>query len=148
TTIHYVSPSLWAWRGERIHKMKRACSKVLCLFPFEPELYAKAQIPASYVGHPLADLLPQTPDRGAAREQFRVRDGGRVIALLPGGRRAELQHMADLFVQTAKLVQRQLKSVQFLVPLLSRETRRQFEDAVYRNQAEDLPLTILFGHAH
>lgn len=148
TTVHYVSPSLWAWRPERIHKMKQACAEVLCLFPFEPQLYQQAGIPASYVGHPLADLLPDTPDRTAARERFRVPAGRRVIALLPGSRQSELKYMADLFVQTAKLIQRQLKNAQFLVPLLSRETRRQFEDALYRNQGEDLPLTILFGHAH
>ncbi len=148
TTVHYVSPSLWAWRGERIHKMKRAAAKVLCLFPFEPEIYAQAGIPASYVGHPLADMLPDESDRAAAREQFRLAASRSVIALLPGSRQSELRHMADLFVQTAKLVHRQLKNAQFLVPLLSRETRRQFEDALYRNQGEDLPLTILFGHAH
>jgi len=148
TTVHYVSPSLWAWRSERIHKMKHACAKVLCLFPFEPELYRQVGIPASYVGHPLADMLPDAPDRAAARDQFRVPAGRRVIALLPGSRQSELKYMADLFVQTAKLIQRQLKNAQFLVPLLSRETRRQFEDALYRNQGEDLPLTILFGHAH
>ncbi len=147
-TVHYVSPSLWAWRGERIHKIKRAADKVLCLFPFEPEIYAQAGIPASYVGHPLADMLPDNPDRAAAREQFRLSASRSVVALLPGSRQSELKHMGDLFVQTAKLIHRQLKHVQFLVPLLSRETRRQFEDALYRNQGEDLPLTILFGHAH
>jgi lipid-A-disaccharide synthase len=148
TTVHYVSPSLWAWRGERIHKMKRACSKVLCLFPFEPELYDKAGIPASYVGHPLADLLPDAPDRSSAREQFRIPANRSVITLMPGSRQSELRYMAGLFIQTAKLVHRQVRNVQFLVPLLSRETRRQFEDALYHNAAESLPLTILFGHAH
>ena len=108
TTVHYVSPSLWAWRSERIHKMKHACAKVLCLFPFEPELYRQVGIPASYVGHPLADMLPDAPDRAAARDQFRVPAGRRVIALLPGSRQSELKYMADLFVQTAKLIQRQL----------------------------------------
>ncbi|HTT37342.1 MAG TPA: lipid-A-disaccharide synthase [Burkholderiales bacterium] len=148
TTVHYVSPSLWAWRGERIHKMKRAVSKVLCLFPFEPEIYHRAGIPAAYVGHPLADVLPEKPDRDAAREQFRIPRGQTVVALLPGSRRGELQRMADLFVQTAKLVHRQIKNVHFLVPLISRETRRQFENALYHNDAETLPLTLLFGHAH
>jgi lipid-A-disaccharide synthase len=148
TTVHYVSPSLWAWRGERIHKMKRACAKVLCLFPFEPELYDKAGIPASYVGHPLADVLPDKPDRSMAREQFRIPANRSVITLMPGSRQSELKYMANLFIQTAKLVHRQLRNVQFLVPLISRETRRQFEDALYQNTAESLPLTILFGHAH
>jgi lipid-A-disaccharide synthase len=147
-TVHYVSPSLWAWRGERIHKMKRSADKVLCLFPFEPALYEKVGMPAAYVGHPLADMLPEHPDRGAAREQFRINAGRTVVALMPGSRQVEVEYMADTFIQVAKLIQRQIKNAQFLVPLVSRETRRQFEDAIYRNQAEDLPITILFGHAH
>jgi lipid-A-disaccharide synthase len=148
TTVHYVSPSLWAWRGERIHKMKRAADKVLCLFPFEPALYEKVGMTAAYVGHPLGDMLPEHPDRGAAREQFRINAGRTVVALMPGSRQVEVEYMADTFIQVAKLIHRQIKNTQFLVPLVSRETRRQFEDAIYRNQAEDLPITILFGHAH
>jgi lipid-A-disaccharide synthase len=148
TTAHYVSPSLWAWRGERIHKIRRAVDKILCLFPFEPQIYEKAGVPAAYVGHPLADMLPYTPDRAAAREQFRLKPGQTVIALLPGSRQSELEYMSDLFVQTAKLLHRQIRNAHFLVPLISRETRRQFEDALYRNEAETLPVTLLFGHAH
>jgi len=121
---------------------------MLCLFPFEPEMYQQAGIPAAYVGHPLADLLPDTPDRDAAREQFKIRPGRTVVALLPGSRQSELKYMARLMIETAKLIHRQLDDVQFLVPLVSRETRRQFEDELYRAQAEHLPLTILFGHAH
>jgi lipid-A-disaccharide synthase len=147
-TVHYVSPSLWAWRGERIHRMKRAAALVLCLFPFEPELYERVGVLAAYVGHPLADMLPDRPNRSAARDQFRLSPSSIVIALMPGSRQSELKHLADLFVQTAKLIHRQIDDVQFLVPLLSRETRRQFEAALYRNSAERLPLTILFGHAH
>ena len=147
-TVHYVSPSLWAWRGERIHKMARAASKVLCLFPFEPPIYDKAGVPAAYVGHPLADMLPESPDRATAREQFKLGAGQTVVVLLPGSRQSELEAMAELFIQTAKLVHRQLRQVHFLVPLISRETRRIFEDTLYRCEAQHLPLTILFGHAH
>ena len=147
-TVHYVSPSLWAWRGERIHKMARAASKVLCLFPFEPPIYEKVGVPAAYVGHPLADMLPEAPDRATAREQFKVGAGQTVVALLPGSRQSELEAMAELFIQTAKLVHQQLRQVHFLVPLISRETRRIFEDTLYRCEGQDLPLTILFGHAH
>ena len=147
-TVHYVSPSLWAWRGERIHKMARAASKVLCLFPFEPPIYDKAGVPAAYVGHPLADMLPESPDRATAREQFKLGAGQTVVVLLPGSRQSELEAMAELFIQTAKLVHRQLRQVHFLVPLIIRETRRIFEDTLYRCEAQHLPLTILFGHAH
>ncbi len=147
-TAQYVSPSLWAWRRERIHKIKRCVDHVLCLFPFEPEIYRNANIPATYVGHPLADMLPDQPNIAGAREQFRIGADRTVIALLPGSRQSELEQMASLFVATAKLIHRQIKNVQFLVPLVSRQTRRQFEDELYRGKGEDLPLTMLFGHAH
>jgi lipid-A-disaccharide synthase len=148
TTVHYVSPSVWAWRRERVPGIKRSVDKMLCLFPFEPEIYEKADIASAYVGHPLADMLPNKPDRDGAREQFRIPPARTVIALLPGSRQSELKHMAALFIDTAKLIHRQVHDVQFLVPLVSRETRRQFEDELYRRNAENLPLTILFGHAH
>jgi len=147
-TVHFISPSIWAWRGKRIEKIRRATDLVLCIFPFEPAIYAKQGIAAAYVGHPLADMLPNTPDREGAREQFRIPPARTAIALLPGSRQSELKHMARLFIDTARLIHRQINNVQFLVPLVSRETRRQFEDELYRADAEHLPLTILFGHAH
>lgn len=147
-TVHYVSPSIWAWRGERIHKIKRAASKVLALFPFEAPLYEKAGIPVAYVGHPLADELPERPDREAAREQMRLSSNQTVIALLPGSRQSEVRQMGELFVATAKLVAAQIPNAHFLVPLVSRQTRLIFEEAIYHQQGEGLPLTILFGHAH
>lgn len=148
TTVHYVSPSIWAWRGERIHKIKRAVSKVLTLFPFEAPLYEKAGVPVAYVGHPLADELPERPDREAAREQMRLSSKQTVIALLPGSRQSEVRQMGELFVATAKLVAVQVPGAHFLVPLVSRQTRLIFEEAIYNQKGEELPLTILFGHAH
>lgn len=147
-TVHYVSPSIWAWRGRRIERIRRAVSRVLALFPFEAPLYERVGIPVSYVGHPLADLLPDEPDRAAMRSQMRLPLQGRIVALLPGSRQSELQYMADLFVQTAKLIAEALPGTLFLVPLISRETRILFEEALYRHQAGELPITILFGHAH
>jgi len=148
TTVHYVSPSIWAWRGERIHKIRRAVSKMLALFPFEAPLYEKAGVPVAYVGHPLADELPERPDRDAAREQMRLSPKQTVVALLPGSRQSEVRQMGELFVATAKLVAAQVPNAHFLVPLLSRQTRLIFEEAIYHQQGEELPLTILFGHAH
>ena len=147
-TVHYVSPSIWAWRGERIHKIARAVSHVLVLFPFEKKIYDAAGIPATYVGHPSADVLPEQPNRIAAREQLRLSRGDHVIALLPGSRQSEVRYMADLFVQTARRIVAASPNVHFLVPLLSRETRNIFETELYRAGGGDLPLTILFGHAH
>ena len=148
TTVQYVSPSIWGWRGERIHKIKRAVSKVLALFPFEPAIYERAGVPVAYVGHPLADEFPEFPDRNAAREQMRISPTQTVVAILPGSRQSEVREMGELFIATARLVAEQIPNVHFLVPLVSRETRNIFEAAVYLQQAEALPITILFGHAH
>ncbi len=148
TTVQYVSPSIWGWRGERIHKIKRAVSKVLALFPFEPAIYERAGVPVAYVGHPLADEFPEFPDRNAAREQMRISPTQTVVAILPGSRQSEVREMGELFIATARLVAEQIPNVHFLVPLVSRGTRNIFEAAVYLQQAEALPITILFGHAH
>jgi lipid-A-disaccharide synthase len=147
-TVHYASPSIWAWRGERIHKIKRAVSKMLALFPFEPAIYEKAGVPVAYVGHPLADELPEHPDQDSAREQMRLSPERTVVALLPGSRQSEVRQMGELFAATAKLVAEQVPDVHFLVPLVSRETRMIFEEALYHQNAEQLSVTILFGHAH
>lgn len=147
-SVHYVSPSIWAWRGERIHKIARAVSHMLVLFPFEKRIYDAAGIPATYVGHPSADVLPEQPNRIAAREQLRLPQDEPVIALLPGSRQSEVHYMAKLFVQTARMIAAASPNAHFLVPLLSRETRDMFETELYRAGGGDLPLTILFGHAH
>lgn len=148
TTVHYVSPSIWAWRGERIHKIKRAVDKVLALFPFEVPIYQQAGVPVSYVGHPLADELPEYPDQDGTREQLKIPSGVNVVALLPGSRQSEVRQMSELMIATALRIREQIEDVHFLVPLVSRETRLIFEGALYRQGAEHLPLTILFGHAH
>ncbi|GAB4127216.1 MAG: lipid-A-disaccharide synthase [Sideroxydans sp.] len=148
-TVHYVSPSIWAWRGERIHKIKQAVLHMLCLFPFEAPLYDKAGIPATYVGHPLADFLPEQPKRAEMREQMRILPRtAKVFALLPGSRQSEVRQLAETYIETAKLILASCPEAQFLVPLASRETRNIFEQAIWKCDAHALPLTLLFGHAH
>ncbi len=147
-TIHYVSPSIWAWRGERIHKIKNAVSHILTLFPFEAPLYEKVGVPVSYVGHPLADMLPEQPKRDLMREQMRIQKQAKVFALLPGSRRSEVRYLAKTYVQTAQLILEKIPGAQFLVPLTSRETRAIFEHAIWELDAQALPITMLFGHAH
>jgi lipid-A-disaccharide synthase len=147
-TIHYVSPSIWAWRGGRIKKIARAVNRVLALFPMEPPLYETAQIPVSYVGHPLADIIPLETNRLTVREKLALPRDYPTFALLPGSRRGELEAMADTFVQTAKIIrERFLPDAIFVVPLATRETRLQFESAIYRQHAADIPIRLLFGHA-
>ncbi|HBA08301.1 MAG: lipid-A-disaccharide synthase [Methylotenera sp.] len=146
-TIHYVSPSIWAWRKNRIKKIKKAVTQVLALFPFEPALYKEKGVPVAYVGHPLADMLPMEPDVAGAREILKIETSSLVVAMLPGSRQSEVEQHADLFVQTAKNIFAQQPNAIFLVPLITRETRRIFELAIF-NEPEQLPIQLLFGHAH
>ena len=146
-TVHYVSPSVWAWRGGRIKRIARSANHLLALFPFEPALYQQAGIGVSYVGHPLADEIPLGDYTSIAREQLRIPKDRRVFALLPGSRESELQYMAQPFIRAARIIAQRLPSTQFLVPLATRASRVLFEKALYEEQAEELPLTILFGHA-
>lgn len=147
-SIHYVSPSIWAWRGGRIDKIGASVSRVLALFPFEAPLYEAKGIPVTYVGHPLADMLPLEDGRLTARSLLGIAAATAVFALLPGSRQSELHYMADTFLETARRIHQQLPEALFLVPLTTRETRNLFEQAMARCQASDLPLRLLFGHAH
>jgi len=146
-TIHYVSPSIWAWRGERIHKIKRAVSHMLALFPHEPEIYRQAGVPVDFVGHPLADMFPMQAKRAELRENMRIPLQAKVFAFLPGSRQSEVKHHALVYIETARLILKKYPGARFLVPLASRETRRIFEQTLFDNEAQELPITMLFGHA-
>jgi lipid-A-disaccharide synthase len=147
-TVHYVSPSIWAWRGERIHKIKESVDLMLTVFPFEPAIYDKAGVRAAFVGHPTADAFPQKWQRADARAQLRLKESDTVFALLPGSRQSELDYHATLFLETAKKLHAEYPHARFLVPLTTRETREQFEASKWACGAQDLPLQVLFGHAH
>lgn len=146
--VHFVGPSVWAWRRWRLKRIARSVSHMLVMFPFEEPIYRAEGIPATYVGHPLADVIPLDIDRAAARESLRLPPSGRVVALLPGSRRQELHYMADDFVNAAKHLHAALGDVRFVAPMATRQTRELFEAAVYRNGAAELPLSLLFGHSH
>ena len=146
-TIHYVSPSIWAWRGERIHKIKRAVSHMLALFPHEPRLYQQAGVAVDFVGHPLADIIPIQPKREQMRETMRIPLNAKVFAFLPGSRQSEVKHLALTYIETAKLILKRLPDARFLVPLASRETRMIFQQVIFDHDAQELPITLLFGHA-
>jgi len=147
-TAHFVSPSIWAWRGGRMHNIRRAVARMLVVFPFEQQLYERAGVPVTYVGHPLAEILSPSPDRAAMREQLRLPATARVIAVLPGSRVSEVEQMAEIFIETAAQITAAVPDVQFLVPLVNRPTRELFETALYRRQPGELNLTVMFGHAH
>jgi lipid-A-disaccharide synthase len=146
-TIHYVSPSVWAWRSERIHTIAQSADRLLALFPFEPPLYATAGLPVTFVGHPLAAAAATAASRRETRELLRLDTKQPVFALLPGSRMAELEMHSDLLLDAAAEILAAQPAAQFLVPLISRETREYFDAVRYRRQRDDLPLTILYGHA-
>jgi lipid-A-disaccharide synthase len=146
-TIHYVSPSIWAWRGGRIKKIAKAADRVLALFPMEPPLYRQAGIPVTYVGHPLADQIPPVTSKIAMREKLGLPQDKPIYALLPGSRQSEVTNLSDVFIAAAKQIHAQTPEALFLVPLLTRENRLEFEAALYRQDAAKLPLRLLFGHA-
>lgn len=147
-TVHYVSPSLWAWRPQRIKDMKRAADHVLLLFPFEQKIYAEAGIAATYVGHPMADRIALHTDRALVREELRLPEHRPIFAMLPGSRASELHYHADLYVATMAEVLKSCPEAFFLVPLVTRETRQQFEQALRRHpEAHDWAVRLQFGHA-
>jgi len=146
-TIHFVSPSIWAWRRNRMGRILESVNHILALYPFEPDLYRGTGVECSYVGHPLADVIPLEVDQRQVRERLGVPQDRPVVALLPGSRQSELQYMAETFIATAKLLLLRYPRLQFLVPLVSRETRLQFETALWKLDADELPFTLMFGHA-
>lgn len=147
-TVHYVSPSVWAWRPERIKTIRAAVSHMLLLFPFEEAIYRTAGIPATCVGHPLADQFPLTLDQTSLREMLNVPPGKRVIAMLPGSRQREVEALAPLFVKTAKQLYERYPDAFFLVPFVSRETRLRFEQEVWHQETQGMPWRLMFGHSH
>jgi lipid-A-disaccharide synthase len=146
-TVQFVAPSVWGWRRSRIERVRKGVSHLLLIFPFEEEIYRQAGIPATYVGHPLAHALPP-PDRLAARAKLALSPAAEYVALLPGSRQSELRLLGRIYVETAKRIHAERPQVRFLVPMVSRQTKLLFQQALHEAGAEELPLRILFGHAH
>ena len=142
-TMHYVSPTVWAWRGWRIHKIHRAVDHMLTLFPFEARYYRERGIPVTFVGHPLADKLEPPARIGPLRRQLRLPARHRIVALLPGSRLSELRRHADLFVHTAQWLSARHPDIRFVVPFASQETRALFEQALHRQRADERIFRLL-----
>lgn len=147
-TVHFVSPSVWAWRRERIERIRQAVSHMLLVFPFEEAIYREAGIPATYVGHPLAHALPERPDRAAARAKLGLPASDVCLALLPGSRQGELHQHARLFLESAKRLAGKRPGIRFLVPLATDETRRLFTEAMQATGTAALPIKLLSGQSH
>jgi lipid-A-disaccharide synthase len=146
-TVHYVSPSVWAWREERAAKIGDSADRVLCLFPMEPPIYAKHAVDARFVGHPLADAIPLEPDRQAARDALAIVGHAPVLALLPGSRLGEIAKMLPVFLDAAALIAQSIPTLQILLPAANAQC-----DAAIREQLQARPelaarVRVLDGHA-
>ena len=144
--IHFVSPSIWAWRGGRIEKIRRSADHVLCLFPFEPEIYQRAGIAATFVGHPLADEIPLQPPRAAARQALGLSGADTVVALMPGSRRSEVSQLAPRLLAAAGLLARERPGLRFLLPVAL--GLRPLIDPLVATFATGLNLQLLDGRSH
>ncbi len=146
-TVHFVSPSVWAWRRERLQSIGRAVDRMLALFPFEPPLYDAAGIAVSYVGHPLARAAAGVGTRRAMRETLQQKPATPLFALLPGSRLCEIEMHGGLVLDAAARIVEARPDARFIVPLVSRTTRDAFLEAQHRGGHDALPLTVLYGHA-
>lgn len=145
-TVHFVCPSIWAWRANRVEKIRNAADHVLCLFPFEPALLQQHGIDATYVGHPLAAVIPMQPDKAAARARLGLALDRKVLALLPGSRSAEVQYIAKPFFAAAALVRAQMPGVQVVVPVVPQHWQR-MQQAV-REAGVDGWIQLVQGQSH
>ena len=144
--MHYVSPSIWAWRANRIKKIRKAADKVLCLLPFEPDLYKNHAIPAVFVGHPLAKNLPYELERKTVRDEFKL-PPGIIIAVLPGSRSSEIANLGPIFANVAKLLISKYKDISFVAPMSSSETYNQFEKCLNENCIREA-FVLVKGYSH
>ncbi len=144
-TVHYVSPSVWAWRQKRVLKIRDACDLMLTLFPFEAKFYDAHQVAVRFVGHPLADTIPLEPDRAAARAALDLAQDGLIVALMPGSRGGEVGRLGELFLAAADRLRSMRPGIRFVVPCASPERRAQMEQMLV---GRDLPLALLDGRSH
>lgn len=145
-TVHFVSPSIWAWRGKRINKIARSTDHMLCMFPFEPELYAAKNIPATFVGHPLADTIPMEPPCEASRQSLGLPLDAPVLAVLPGSRRSEIQHIAPTFFQAVTELSHRRPDMRFIMPVVP--SLRAMVEPLVTQYAPNAGIQLLDGRSH
>ena len=147
-TVHFVSPSVWAWRSGRIKKIAEAVSRILVLFPFEEAIYQKAGIPVTCVGHPLAEAIPMRPDMNAARDNLGLDKDRPVIAIMPGSGMSELKYNSVPFVEAARLLLQRDPDIQFIIPMAGDEQLAFFTRLMRSARLDDLPLKLMRGQSH
>ena len=147
-TMHFISPSIWAWRGGRIGKIAAAVSHMLVVFPFEEQIYRDAGIAVTYVGHPLAEVIPMQADAGAARSALGLPPQGSVIAILPGSRLSELQHNAVPFIAAARLLRQRDPNLHIVVPMAGATQAAYFMRLLAEAGLQDVPLQVVQRASH
>ena len=147
-TMHFIGPQIWSWRGKRIKKIARAVSHMLVLFPFEEEIYHKAGVPVTYVGHPLAEVIPMAPDQGAACIALGLSAARRVVAILPGSRMSELKYNSASFLGAARLLAQREPDLQFVAPMAGDRQRACFEQWIVWTGSADLGIRVTSEPSH
>jgi lipid-A-disaccharide synthase len=147
-TIHYIGPQIWAWRGGRIKKIIKAVSHMLVVFPFEEEIYRQAGVPVSYVGHPLAELIPLAPDEAGARTALGLPQDANVVTIMPGSRMSEIKYNTAAFVGAAKLLKQRDRSLKFVAPMAGERQRVYFLELVAQAGLQDVEIQLLDGQSH
>ena len=146
-TVHYVSPSVWAWRESRAERIGESADRVLCLFPMEPRIYARHGVDAVFVGHPLADEIPLSPDKNAERTRLGVQDNAHVLAVLPGSRLGEIQRMLPVFLDAAALLTQAIPGLQLLIPAANNECRVAIDAELAARTNDAVNAQVLDGDA-
>jgi lipid-A-disaccharide synthase len=147
-TVHFVGPQIWAWRGGRIKKIQRAVSHMLLIFPFEEELYRKAGVPATYIGHPLAETIPLEPDVAAARRALGIPEDARVVTVMPGSRMSEIKYLTEPYLRTVKLLAARDRTLQFIAPMAGERQKAYFMELAAKARLQDVPLRLVDGQSH
>ncbi|HDL7340926.1 TPA: lipid-A-disaccharide synthase [Yersinia enterocolitica] len=145
-TVHYVSPSVWAWRQKRVFKIGKATDMVLAFLPFEKAFYDRFNVPCRFIGHTMADAMPLTPDKNAAKAELGIAANTPCLALLPGSRHSEVEMLSGDFLRTAAILRQQIPNLEVLVPLVNSKRREQFE-RIKAETAPDLAVHLLDGNA-
>jgi lipid-A-disaccharide synthase len=146
--MHFVGPQIWAWRGGRIKKIQRAVSHMLLIFPFEEEIYRLAGVPATYIGHPLAEQIPLQPDVAGARRQLGIPEDARVVTVMPGSRMSEIKHLTEAFAGAVKLLAQRDRSVRFIAPMAGERQKAYFMELLAKAGLQDVPLELVDGQSH
>lgn len=147
-TVHFVGPQIWAWRGGRIKKIQRAVSHMLLIFPFEEELYRKAGVPATYIGHPLAESIPLQPDVAGARRILGIPEDAKVVTVMPGSRMSEIKYLTEPYLRTVRLLAARDATVRFIAPMAGERQKAYFMQLMAQAGLQDVPLQLVDGQSH